>query len=822
MNINTRTSLPVSTPTLPAAGATDVPPSNTATPAPPVEETVQNAGPTDTADVSAPENADFEPSALAFDPQTPTLDPSPEQMEAVLQATNENMLTQMDAADPDSDLGRYAASLRLLSLAENPELMAENGDVGARDLLAQNQVNLAAIQAEYERLGSSPEVVEAYARAREHASETVFGQSAAESAAEIANHLNSPEMAQRIQAAPITERATLIQEAIQELAILDPEQAAEAAGTMMNEHVLDAAQSALGATGAEGEQARQGFADAMVSYLQTAGDVGKAGEAISNLFGEDMSPADLQRMAEDVSGLLEGVDEHMLQDGVRMADHLESRLESIEDPRRQNQARRFIHHIRAQNALESLSTLGAVGGLLGQDYTPDTPEEWAGLLNTGLSAPGDVRTAVQLGRRLAGRGPLLQAIARSGGGSASATRAVSVLAKLSTAADRMAVAANVVGIGSDLLGAHREWGNEDTLGTTTYVVSAASSAVLLAGPAAPIAAVAVGVGLGAMAVNSYYGESEDMGQIRRDLRLLGYSDQDDALQEQVEAPVDIDGILYMSNTDERLERFAQLSPEDQARFLHEVSDGFTPNPTENLIYRALTESSDESFKALLEHLDPQTVAREIDNLEQAREIMDRMLAQSDPDSVGEHVQHYVERLAREHRDDIIQDFLEAHPQVQDQLPPELLSRMASHLASGRTDRAEENLMQQLLTTENPQRFDQIAVAMGSEGLDSVRSELGFDEALTMAHRMVLSENAEVNAIATAFYEDHFFHVPTVAIEVEVIAGLSDAEIAAIPPARRAEFIDAFNTYVQNNSQASGHLIIQERIEQMQTQIERLR
>lgn len=205
---------------------------------------------------------------------------------------------------------------------------------------------------------------------------------------------------------------------------------------------------------------------------------------------------------------------------------------------------------------------------------------------------------------------------------------------------RIGIASNFLMLGLSLYGAYVEYRNEDAAGVAAKALAAVSfgtgaaaswGAAGLVGAgliSAPVTAVLFTVSAVAMLlsvlVDWMWGESDLTGAVRRDLRLLGITDTEEAIENRL--TIDEDGGSYIGGVgrvhgQELANRMANASPAQRQAYVNQILDGNTTSGDEANLTAVLMNLPHADFLSLVESSGPRRIASELQNPDQAARIM---------------------------------------------------------------------------------------------------------------------------------------------------------------------------------------------------------
>jgi hypothetical protein len=308
--------------------------------------------------------------------------------------------------------------------------------------------------------------------------------------------------------------------------------------------------------------------------------------------------------------------------------------------------------------------------------------------------------------------------------------------------------------------------NEDTVGTICQGVSLSASVIGLFGLAAasgstgiglPLAVVAVVAGLGALIVDSIWGESAMTGQIRQDLRYLGITDGEDQVHRNLAQrtvtrtayPVSYGygygmgygGSSYTYQAQQNLPlsqvrtNAASANIHQKVALINHYMDQSTSGSEETLIYNIFkdTRGNQAQFLQLVESVDTKVVALELETDGQATDVLYWILNAYTQAGKPPTMKFgaYLEHVACEHRDEVIHGlFNRLNPsdkKTYHGMDPASIRRATEKLMSGYTDGAEERAIYRLLLFTDYPQFNRLIEGGGVSYVKNLRSELSSSE-----------------------------------------------------------------------------------------------
>ncbi len=653
------------------------------------------------------------------------------QLEALTAATAAAATTAFSEAEEGTPLHRLGTATSLLQVL-NAETLGEDGnqtladyDQEASEVLGMRRL---ALEQEVERLIADPTVQSALEQARDQAMTEVFGADADTVVETQAEYLTGEAFRSEIADLPPEEQSARIQSEMATLTALDPERAQEASLALVDTQIREDPQAFLDTMD------REETAKALDSLLQDPAWIDQVQGGLTTATQQVTAANDLvQLMAnrEIRAGVVDGLADIMsnpdytsaTDDGARMA-AMRLHLEGIDDPAVRQAASNVLDGLEGSQRLgaglghlsRGLAVVGAARRITDGEITA---EDTAAVLSSGLNVAANWTDTRNLVGRLVAAAPVESAV-RQG------ARRV--------ATELLGPVADAVMVPFDVIAFDQERQNEDLVGTWSRGISAGAGAVgAVAGVAAgvaiatgstgvgaPIAAVAAVVSVGAAVADSAFGESDMTGQIRQDLRYLGISDEEESVArslttERRTVPGRRPGLTRTVTADLRPDeirsRAEDASVADRVALINQYVDGFTSDTEENIVAGVIQDaaSDPDAFQQIIDNLPMGRIASELDNAE-VGDVLATMsrFAENNEVPPGELMGDFLTSLAAEHRQEAINDFLEAVPdEVYQALPADTLRTLTTHLMDGATSGAEEETIVNILRSASPEQLADI-------------------------------------------------------------------------------------------------------------------
>jgi len=486
----------------------------------------------------------------------------------------DNLRKALSSAGPKTALGRFNIALKLaqeLELEKSGKGALAN-DPQARDIL---KLREAEIKAQVQQLSQDPEVQAAFKQARQAALDGVFGSQAPKLAQQQFDYITSPEFQNELTAIPDpAARKVRLQEEYGKLAALDNQLASQAYETLAQNAIQEQGLALLEQEGPAGDAAREAVQKTLSDFVDKAKDptlksVKVAQTVLSAISSKTSIKKALEKAAESTLGYQNLTDSRKILFQLNKLDPVFSSafvglglLQGSADFLEKVKAGDKIGAVgAAATALDSASHLGNIGKHLGEKLSPGK-------------------------------------IAQFG-------KALQVLEVLGPLGDALG------GI-SDAYAATQEYDNEDYVGAAAKVTTALSGfaqagagAYLLAvgsaaGPGAPaVIAVAAVATAGAYLVDTYLGESDLAGSIRKDLSKLGITSDEKQVGQST--------------------HFNQLNVADKVKFINTRLDRFhVSDGAEKEISGLLTElnkTNPAEFIAVIRQIDTAKLGSQLENNE---------------------------------------------------------------------------------------------------------------------------------------------------------------------------------------------------------------
>lgn len=309
------------------------------------------------------------------------------------------------------------------------------------------------------------------------------------------------------------------------------------------------------------------------------------------------------------------------------------------------------------------------------------------------------------------------------------------------------VVSNGIMLGISVYGAYVEVAhNEDAAGFVASVLSSISfgagtgSGLLALGVAisgvgtvavAALAAVSAFAMVLSVAVNWMWGESNLTGAIRRDLRRLDITTEEEDLW--IESNINKDATHArdaLVDRDEVETRILNASPYERQAQLNNILDGYTPGANETMVANVLMEVSLSEFLPLIESLGPRRVASELDNPQQAARVMARTATAYEERNQAPGTAFNAQLLshAYEHNAATIIAFLELiSAELYGRIEPGIVIEATELLMNEHTNTAEQTAVAKLLLNCSVAQFDTVATRGGHRYLLRVKGEVSVDE-----------------------------------------------------------------------------------------------
>lgn len=697
-------------------------------------------------------------------------DPRPimaSEMEQVLKDYNDRIRDQLSKAKPGSELARFATCLNLLANLKDQRLQK---DPQAWDVL---QMRSSQIEEEYRRLMRSPEIQATFTSARGQALKQVFGQDLSLRAKQQAAWLMSPDFRAGLDSLKPAEVQAKIQQALSNLAALDPGLAAKVADDLLRETVSQQALASLQQPGEDGDAARAGLANAFSVYLkaqQTAAGIGMQASSIARL--SSLSDEKMGELTKAVASLAQNA--APAKDAQQLAQSLLNKVDDLPAEIRPD-ATALIGHLHTQNILGTVLLAGSVAGLMRSEL-PNDASAWLSLTTASLSTASMSHFAF----RLAGLDNAADMIGKLNAklplGSLKIPVLGSVLTGVNTTLDAMAFV--------------NELNNEDTVGAATRAMSVGSGIATLAaitvmsGPAAPVTLIgATVVGLTAWGIDSMWGESDLTGKLRQQLRKLEISEAEQKALERAKA-----GKLPDAATPQS----------ERVALINALMDQATSGGEESLIHRTLMQTPDAELLPLLERLHLPRLSSELERDEQVLEVMNRAAALAKaqtPVRLGP----MLAELAKDQRGEALARFLSAAPpEALQALPEAALGQLVETLRSGwGAGPGEFAAISALLA--HPGLATQSDNLLAREGVfDKLRGTLPGPETAVLLRRILVSPRPDLQALASRLLARPEAQLAgslspltglgsnaiAARLSYEALKGLGNSQLQALPPENR--------------------------------------
>lgn len=649
------------------------------------------------------------------------------QMDALTAATAAAATTAFSEAEEGTPLHRLGVATSLLQVL-NAETLGEDGnqslaeyDQEASEVLGMRRL---ALEQEVEQLIADPTVQSALEQARDQAMTEVFGADAGTVIETQAEYLTGEAFRSEIADLPPEEQSARIQSEMAKLTALDPKRAQEASLALVDSQIRENPQAFLETMG------REEMARALDSLLQDPAWIDQVQGGLATATGQATAANDLvQLMAnrEIRAGVVDGLADIMsnpeyinaTDDGARMA-AMRLHLEGIEDPAVRQAAGNVLDGLEGSQRLgaglghlsRGLAVVGAARRISDGEITA---EDTAAVLSSGLNVAANWTDTRNLMGRLVGAAPVESAV-RQG------ARRV--------ATELLGPVADAVMVPFDVIAFDQERENEDLVGTWSRGISAGAGVAGVAagvaiatgstGVGAPVAVVAAVVGVGAAVADSAFGESDMTGQIRQDLRYLGISDEEESAArrlttERRTVPGRRPGLTRTVTADLRPDeiraRAEDAAVADRVALINQYVDGFTSDSEENIVAGVIQDaaSDPDAFQQIIDNLPMGRIASELDNAE-VGDVLATMsrFAENNEVPPGELMDEFLVSLAADHRQEAINDFLEAVPdEVYQALPADTLRTLTTHLMDGATSGAEEETIVNILRSASPEQLADI-------------------------------------------------------------------------------------------------------------------
>ncbi len=619
----------------------------TATPAPPTSATPATATPSKpateltpsdqlnqtTASSSAATHVSFAenlsiPDAIHASPAEPPRSSaiSDQQFEQALNSFQNTSKQEMEKefrfAPAGSDKWKLFKGMELLAKIETE--IDSIKDPEAKQVLVMRRAEIVDL---VDHLKQQPEIEAAFGRVQERAMEQ-SGISPEDLLAQ-AQYLTSDDFREQLKALPLTEQPQFLQNELAKVQFFNPDQARQIAGSMGAQALVNEGLSQLGHLNPEGRQQVRENIDSLLGDLldSPAGDLNQA-KGLQSLFRK-LKPEQallLRETLADFSMNIENMDADGLVNAIREIEGL--------DPQLQQDLLQLDWHGELHQVLSSVA---AVGSLIRLGRSVEGLKASGMTLRNGINMVKTTTSLIGSSKDAAGTAAWLSKRAGADNLSTRLSSLSKSLGGLSVVKWAGPISGAISGL-DELYSMGQEIQNEDTAGAWFKGISAGAALVGAAAGgvaawygagatataiAGPIGLAAVAIGLGASAGYALLAESAETGEFRKELRDLGISDQEDALEADFQDHFRVRG----SNNELEINSTASLEwalskpvPE-QARLINALLDQTTDQDEENFIYSLLQQAEgrnadsngQDDFDRIMERISPRRLASELDD-----------------------------------------------------------------------------------------------------------------------------------------------------------------------------------------------------------------
>lgn len=682
------------------------------------------------------------------------------QVDALNTKVSHNISDMFKNAPKGSNVHKLGTALSMMQMLNSDQLgddknkNLEQYDAEARGILGMRR---SQVEDMVQELMQKPDVKAAFAKARNKGMEQVFGQNHQEVGKEYANYILSDGFYQELSGLSEQAKGERLKSEIQRLTVLDPQLAQQTAADFAAKELQQQPEKFLQ------QFSKDQLEDAVGKMLQLEAQSSAAQEAVSaaktggSVLGKGMDVKGLLNNEQTRRKIASALSEAMSHKSfyAAMGDDAKStaliqRLNNMgtEDAK---YAAQVVERMKTGGSfgrgLSSFMSGVALAGIV-TNFPPVDKEgniQWgsvAGMTSSGLGITGSAPTIAKFIKEDLGLMKSASSAAKAGDLAGDIANA----GKFAKVAKWLGPVGDAISLPFSISGAVNEHANEDSVGTWTNGVSAGASVLGIAGGVAaaagstgigiPVAVVAGVIGLGAAGIDYFFGESALTGQVRQDLRYLGISGaEEQTYKNMTTEKVTKTGFFGGTYTDtEHLshaqirERAKSATPEQKVQLINQYMDQNTSGSEETLIYNILydTPYEGQKFLDLIENIDTQQLASELESDSQAGKVLDWITKayQKAGKPPGKALTDFMRQLAKDHRDEIINDYLKNTDKAfYQKIDPSAIRDMTNFLMAGDTNSGEEKAIYELLNKTSYAQFNKL-IEDGKFGyIQDLKSEL---------------------------------------------------------------------------------------------------